>query len=1130
MKVKNEKDLAKCLHLHSVMCQSGLDVHQKLGNKLVTMFVEAGGMVYAKNIYNKLPNRREPSWNSLVAGYIKHGQPKQAIQLYKTTTEDNNLAGNDTVLALLKASAMLKDSETGMQIHAEVSRRDLLEKSVYVCNTLIHMYAQCGLFTRAEEVLMRHPFQRVCYWNSLMGGYMEHGHFDKALCVLEQMQHEGISPNAVTHVYSLKACGSIGAILKGHEIHSELVMKEHLRSNVFISSSLVDMYVKCGSLQHAEETFDKLEVRNVVSWNSIMTAYLNKNQGHKAIQAFKQMKNEGVPPDSGVFICALKACISTGLVDEGRELHFEILLKGFENNSLTTISLIDLYGKFGLLHEAQNVFDRLPNHSVVSSTALMAAYMNCGHDEMALHCYENACRKGLSPDCLMFVSSIKACVNMELTSKGEQLHAEVVKQGLLESDLFVASAVVDMYMKGGLLKEGHWVFKSLAVKDVALWNAFIAGYAEQGFALEAFEYIQSMWHEGICPNPTTYISCLKVCVWTGEISRGRQIHSEIVKLGWLESELYNMLIDFYSKSGLIQEAKRLLDDPSSCDAVPWNALSAGYIEEGCYEQSLQCFCEMQNRGIVLNPVALTLRLKASGMVGAIKDGQDLHAYIILVGKDSEVIVNNALVDAYSKFGLFMEAYYVFSNLQICSIISWNSLIAGYTHHGHFELTLDCFEQFSDRLSPDAITLVSCMRACCSIRAIEKGQELHLLIVKKGLEGELSVGNSLVDFYATYNLLFEAENVLKMLPVQNVPSWTALILGNIQNGHLEEAFYCFHQMQEIFLSPDAVTLFCISTVCGLMRATAKGREIHSEIVKRGYLESCSFSGSNLVDMYVKWGLLSEAHQVFEMLPRPDTISFNILMTGYANHGNSKLALICFEQMQRDCISQDFVSFVCGLMACSNLGAFIKAQVIHIEAVKRGLELGLTIGNTLVDLYAKCGSILDACGVFAKLSTQELIAWNALIVGYGQLGESIHVFSLLDKMVRQGMGPDVITFVNILNACSHCGLVEQAQECLKAIELDYDLIQTKEHFHCAVDLFGRAGQIEKAFVLAEWMPYHPDILVWHTILGACRKWSNVGLGRHVFEHAVRLDQMDVSTYTYMCNIFMDSIIQGKYTCSD
>lgn len=195
-------------------------------------------------------------------------------------------------------------------------------------------------------------------------------------------------------------------------------------------------------------------------------------------------------------------------------------------------------------------------------------------------------------------------------------------------------------------------------------------------------------------------------------------------------------------------------------------------------------------------------------------------------------------------------------------------------------------------------------------------------------------------------------------------------------------------------------------------------------------------------------------------------------------------------------------------------------------ERGLETDLIVGSSLVDMYAKCGLLAEAQEVFANLLVRDLLLWNALITGYSQLGESGRAFNTFFEMTGEGLKPDLVTFVSILNACSHAGLVVDGVMCFDALINDYGLIPTLEHYNCMIDLLCRAGHMDKVVGLIEEMPLHPDIVVWHTVLGACRKLGDVELGLHVFENALLLDNNDVGACVSMFNICMNAFVEEAY----
>ena len=347
----------------------------------------------------------------------------------------------------------------------------------------------------------------------------------------------------------------------------------------------------------------------------------------------------------------------------------------------------------------------------------------------------------------------------------------------------------------------------------------------------------------------------------------------------------------------------------------------------------------------------------------------------------------------------------------------------------------------------------------------------------------------------------------------------LITGYAKHGHGDEALDCVKEMQIEGLIPDAVTLICTLKACGSIRIIVKCQQIHAHILLAGF-ERESYVGNALVDMYAKCGLLIEAQELFNTLPIRDVASWSSLISGYIEHDLYEEVLDAMEDIENDRIHPNPVLFVSLLKSCGRIGATIKGQELHIDIIKRGLEGELLVGNMLVDMYANCGSLAEAEVVFEGLPVQEQVMWNVLIAGYAQLAESEKVSHIFNRMVYEGTEPNSVTFVSVLNACSHAGLVDEGNMYMVKLSQNYGMLPSLEHHNCAVDLLGRAGQFNRAMLCIEFMPFLPNIVVWHTILSACRKWSNVQLGTHIFEHALELDDKDLSTYFYMSNIFLDA----------
>jgi pentatricopeptide repeat protein len=230
------------------------------------------------------------------------------------------------------------------------------------------------------------------------------------------------------------------------------------------------------------------------------------------------------------------------------------------------------------------------------------------------------------------------------------------------------------------------------------------------------------------------------------------------------------------------------------------------------------------------------------------------------------------------------------------------------------------------------------------------------------------------------------------------------------------------------------------------------------------------------------------------------------------------------MQRRRIAPNSVTFACSLKACGSIGAIEKGRAIHAKIEGMGMlkKRSQVVGNALVDLYAKCGIVAKAVEVFGMLPLRNVVSWNALLTGHGQAGEIESVLSVFDQMRKNGIEPNAVTFLVVLNACSHTGMIDEARKCYCEAVMTGNCMKfpLMGHLICMIDLLSRAGQLEEALGLVMRAPLHPNTVMWLTMLGACRNWRNVELGQRAFEEMVRLDRSDITAYVSMYNIYAET----------
>eukprot|EP01018_Ginkgo_biloba_P037425 Gb_17095 [translate_table: standard] len=408
---------------------------------------------------------------------------------------------------------------------------------------------------------------------------------------------------------------------------------------------------------------------------------------------------------------------------------------------------------------------------------------------------------------------------------------------------------------------------------------------------------------------------------------------------------------------------------------------------------------------------------------------------------------------------------------------------------------------------------SVLQACTNIKSLK---QLHAHMLINGLEQNIILCTKLVNRYAMYGSLHSAHLVFDKTYDRNVFIWNAIIRGYAGNGPFDQVLTLYFQMEQEGIRPDNFTFPFVVKACASLSDLQKGKKIHTHVIRTGF-ETDVFVGAALIHMYAKCGNIVNARQVFDKMSRRDLVSWNSMIAGYAQTGHANEAMTLFHQMQLTDMTPDGVTMAIVLLACSHIGALKQGKWIHEYIKRQGFEINVFMGSALIDMYAKCGSIENARNVFDNMSKRDVVSWSAMIAGYGVHGHGEDAIALFSQMQQTGMKPDHITFVCVLSACSHAGLVDKGWQYFYCMRRDYGITPRVEHYTCMVDLLGRAGQLDEALDFIKRMPFEPDAAVWAALLSACRIHCNIELGERVAEHLFNLGTRDTGHYVLLSNIY-------------
>lgn len=577
------------------------------------------------------------------------------------------------------------------------------------------------------------------------------------------------------------------------------------------------------------------------------------------------------------------------------------------------------------------------------------------------------------------------------------------------------------------------------------------------------------------------------------------------------------LVNLYAYLGDVSFAQRTFDQIPKKDVYTWNSMVSAYVRSGRFRDAINCFyLFLLTSGVRPDSYSFPSVLKACGNL---VDGKKMHCWVLKQGFEWDVFVAASLVHMYSRFGFLSAARKLFNNMPVRDMGSWNAMISGFCQNGNAAEALEVLDEMRlEGVKMDPVTVSSLLAVCSQSDDSLSGMLIHLYVIKHGLECDLFVSNALINMYAKFGGLGHAQRVFDQMEVRDVVSWNSIIATYEQNDNPITALGLFNKMQLIGIQPDLLTAVSLASIVAQLSDRQSSRSVHGFIVRRGWLMEDIVIGNAIVDMYAKLGAIDSARTVFEGLPVKDAISWNSLITGYAQNGLASEAIEVYRMMEEHKeIIPNQGTWVSILPAYSHVGALQQGMRIHGRVIKNCLYLDVFVGTCLVDMYGKCGRLDDALSLFYHIPRMSSVPWNAVISCLGIHGHGEKALKLFNEMLVEGVKPDHVTFVSLLSACSHSGLVDEGQWCFRMMQEEYGIKPSLKHYGCMVDLLGRAGRLEMAYNVIKNMPIQPDASVWGALLGACRIHGNYELSTFASDRLFEVEPENVGYYVLLSNIY-------------
>ncbi|XP_004137966.1 pentatricopeptide repeat-containing protein At3g53360, mitochondrial [Cucumis sativus] len=640
-------------------------------------------------------------------------------------------------------------------------------------------------------------------------------------------------------------------------------------------------------------------------------------------------------------------------------------------------------------------------------------------------------------------------------------------------------------------------------------------------ALKAFDIFQKCSSSPL--KSVTYTHLINACSSLRSLEHGRKIHRHMLTCNYQpDMILQNHILSMYGKCGSLKEARNMFDSMPLKNVVSWTSMISGYSRYGEEDNAITLYVQMLRSGHIPDHFTFGSIVKSCSGLDDFKLARQLHAHVLKSEFGADLIAQNALISMYTKFSQMADAINVFSRIIIKDLISWGSMIAGFSQLG-YELEALC--HFREMLSqsvyqPNEFVFGSAFSACSKLLEPDCGRQIHGLCIKFGLGSDLFAGCSLCDMYAKCGFLESARTVFYHIEKPDLVAWNAIIAGFASVSNAKESSSFFSQMRHTGLVPNDVTVLSLLCACSEPVMLNHGIQVHSYIVKMGFNLDIPVCNS-LLSMYSKCSNLNDALQVFEDIGnKADIVSWNTLLTACLQQNQAGEVLRLTKLMFASRIKPDHVTLTNVLVSSGQIASYEVGSQIHCFIMKSGLNLDISVSNALINMYTKCGSLECARKMFDSIGNPDIISWSSLIVGYAQAGCGKEAFELFRTMRGLGVKPNEITFVGILTACSHIGMVEEGLKLYRTMQEDYRISPTKEHCSCMVDLLARAGCLDVAEDFIKQMPFVPDVVVWKTLLAACKVHGNLEVGKRAAENVLKIDPSNSAAVVMLCNIHASS----------
>ncbi|URD79404.1 PPR repeat [Musa troglodytarum] len=997
---------------------------------------------------------------------------------------DLRLRSPDAALLLRPLSSLLSCCTSrsaipeGRQLHALVLALGFLDHD-FLLPRLTSFYAAGGLLSDATSLAESSSKNRSFAWNFLVSAHARCRRWKGAIFSYKQMVERGVRVGK--HAYSsvLRACGEMGDLVLGREIHV-CMDAAGIELDLCAWNSLVAMYAKCGALDAARRLFDGMPERDVITWNSMISAYASVGRWEEAFELLElmpegpgvntvtwnaivsgnlqlgnhwevlrlisRMRISGPAVDYVTLVIGLKACSKVESVRIGKEIHGVAIE--------FTVTGLKIFMDELLCYITKQGFE---DHLVLGNSLI--GYGMQGEGITSLKLFQQMISSEIEPDHVTMVAILSACSHSGLVTEGQLLFDHMISVYGIAPRLEHFSCIVDLYCRAGLLKKAEDLINQMPFEPSIAMLATLVGASQV----------------------------------RGNKEIGRRAAKKLLEMKW-GNPSHHMIHVHVDGTEIPENMLNLMRNKAS-NHVGWTRIKLRYYRLS----ALASFNGYQ-----------------MPYYKAVLQGLQLHALTLSCGLHDHPSLLPRLTSLYITFGLLPDAHTLVFSSHSLEVLHWNLLISAYMKDDRPSDALLAYRQLVQTgIQPDRFTYPSVFKACGDVLDLEFGKEVHRSINDSCMEWNIFVQNALIAMYAKCGALGFARKLFDEMPERDVVSWNTMVSGYASRGIWEKAFQLFEQMRAVGSEVNSVTW---NTIVGGHLQRGNPREalrLISEVTTHGSgvdfvtlvvgLSACSHVGS------LKLG--KEIHGFATRCCSDGIESVRNALITIPSRGS----FFIIRDMVQSGVQPNYVTVVTYLALCARVANLQHGQELHCYITKHDFKGYLLLWNSLIDMYSKSGRILVARRVFDLLTNRDQVSYTSMIAGYGIQGEGTAALKLFYQMTDSGIKPDHINMVAVLSACSHSRLVSQGQKLFKMMIDSYGIAPQMEHYSCMVDLFARAGLVKKAEELLHKAPLPPTAAMWAALVGACQVYENTEIGERAAKKLLEMGTDNPGHYVLIANMY-------------